>query len=359
VVVVVEAAVSGRADLFGDQMAFTWSRASRAAVDEAARARVICLGDSQVKEGVLPRVLGPTLGRPAFNLAVHGGSAPSSYFLLRRALRAGARPEAVVVDFHPNLLSSAPRSSGLLWGELLGPVEALDLALHARDPNLFARTLLAGLLPSFRLRDGVRGSVVAALRGEGWMERALCRALGRNFEANQGARVEPVRAPPPNLDALLWNLPDRGRWKPHRANVAFMHRLFTLAERAGAEVVWLWPPATAPWQARRAAIGGDAAYEALARTLLAGHKNVTLVDGRASGYDLSAFKDLTHLHAGGASALSAGLAEVMAERLGRNPAGPRWVALPRYQRTAPDPAVEDLDTSRLALGEAGGRRDRE
>ena len=37
-------------------------------------------------------------GRRAFNLAVVGGSAPSSYFLLRRALKAGARVGIVDIE---------------------------------------------------------------------------------------------------------------------------------------------------------------------------------------------------------------------------------------------------------------------
>jgi hypothetical protein len=354
----VEAVLGARANLFRDWMALTWAQAARSAQGEAAEARVLCLGDSLVKEGVLPRVLGRALGRPAYNLAVHGGSAPSNYFLLRRALRAGARPEAVVVDFHPNLLSSAPRSTGPLWGELLGPIEALNLSCQARDPPLFVRTVLAGLLPSYRLRDGLRDAVRAALRGDEPADRALCRALGRNLAVNLGARVAPEGPPPPDLEALLRNLPDLGPWTPHRANVAFLHRLFALADRAGVRVVWLWPPATAPWQARRVQIGGDARYEDLARAVLAAHPNVVVVDGRASGYDLSAFRDLTHLHAAGAAALSAGLAAVMGPLLDGdgNVDHGRWVALPPYQRTTPEPAVEDLDRSRLALGDLGAGR---
>src|SRR5436305_8758992 len=70
----------------------SWSQSGRAARREAVAADVLCLGDSQVKSGLLPNVLARRLGRPAYNLAVVGGQPASAYYLLARALKAGARP---------------------------------------------------------------------------------------------------------------------------------------------------------------------------------------------------------------------------------------------------------------------------
>jgi len=65
---------------------------------------VLCFGDSQMKFGIAPHVVAARTGRPAYNLAIVGGQPPASYFLLRRALEAGARPSAVLFDLqgkHP------------------------------------------------------------------------------------------------------------------------------------------------------------------------------------------------------------------------------------------------------------------
>src|SRR4051794_23517903 len=62
----------------------SWGRTARD-VKPARGCDVLLFGDSLVKSGLIPRALGRGTGRSTFNLAVVGGSAPSSYFLLRRA----------------------------------------------------------------------------------------------------------------------------------------------------------------------------------------------------------------------------------------------------------------------------------
>jgi len=47
------------------------------------------------------------------NLALARGPAPATFFLLRRALEAGTRPEAIVVDFKPSVLVGSPRYNPL------------------------------------------------------------------------------------------------------------------------------------------------------------------------------------------------------------------------------------------------------
>src|SRR4051812_42261979 len=87
---------------FTTNAALSWAYGGRAADRKAAGRDVLCFGDSMVKFGVAPRVLEDRLGTKAYNLALYAGSPTASYFLLRRALEAGARPSAILVDFQPS-----------------------------------------------------------------------------------------------------------------------------------------------------------------------------------------------------------------------------------------------------------------
>src|SRR5690242_11471473 len=85
-----------------------WKAASAAAQKIAPKCEILCLGDSLLKVGFLPKVLEHHTGKSSHNMAVFAGQAPGSYFLLRRALESGARPKAVVVDFKPTILNLPP-----------------------------------------------------------------------------------------------------------------------------------------------------------------------------------------------------------------------------------------------------------
>src|SRR3954465_2985596 len=69
-----------------------WVQSRKASDRDVRGCRLLCFGDSQVKTGVVPQVLEARTGWRTHNLALVGGQAPSSYFLLRRALDRGARP---------------------------------------------------------------------------------------------------------------------------------------------------------------------------------------------------------------------------------------------------------------------------
>ncbi|GAC1589537.1 MAG: hypothetical protein NVS3B20_16740 [Polyangiales bacterium] len=70
-----------------------WRFAARAARTETANAAILCLGDSLMKYGIYPKVVEAELGenRRVYNLAMHSGKAPGTYFQLRAALESGAR----------------------------------------------------------------------------------------------------------------------------------------------------------------------------------------------------------------------------------------------------------------------------
>src|SRR5262249_28496486 len=121
--------VVARDDLdFTTEAALSWEICRAEARDKAPGRQILCLGDSLVKFSIVPGVFESRTGRKAYNLAAFGAPPPVSYFTLRRALDAGARPEAVIVDFHPVRASAHPQAFQRLWPELLDAGECADLA---------------------------------------------------------------------------------------------------------------------------------------------------------------------------------------------------------------------------------------
>ena len=106
-----------------------WRLSGMDATRRSPGCEVLCFGDSLVQGGIAPQLIEGRTGRRAFNFAVGGGQAPSSYFLLRRALESGARPAAVLVDFFPSLLGLGPRHNLPHWPHLLDTRECLELTL--------------------------------------------------------------------------------------------------------------------------------------------------------------------------------------------------------------------------------------
>lgn len=331
-----------------------WREARRAANREAPGCEVLCFGDSQVKKGLLPRVVQDRLGRPAYNLAVLGGQAPSSYVLLCRALAAGARPRAIVIGFFPGLLASDTRINVRQWPELLEARECLELAWASRDPRLFASVTLGLLSPSFKDRDQIRAHILAALRGEAGRTRAEILPYRRNWRINAGAQVAPRN---PNFrDDAPPAASIRGVWKCKPENAAYIRRFLALADTHHLPVFWLMPTISPNWQARREQEGLDAAYTRFIRSIQAEFPRLIVIDGRRAGLDRTLFCDPAHLDSRGAVVLSTGVSDIL-RRYSRGVAtGPRWVELPAYRGGLDDIALEDVDQSRAALKLLEARR---
>jgi len=354
-VVLVEGAVARRGVDLLDIDDWAFRRAGRASTREALGKDVLCFGDSLVRFGVVPGAVGERSGLRSYNLALPGGQAPGSYFLLRRALAAGARPRAVVVDFLPTLLGKGPGHNRSHWPKLLGTAELADLAWSARDPGLFAGTALPTWLPSLDGREGLRARLVTALGG-GSDTRAWANALGlRNWNRNAGAQVAPAPADPGAFGD------DRveaygGRFLPAVAcdpvNAAYVGRFLGLARRHGVRVVWVMPPLHPTLRARSERLGVGPAERAFARAWQSRDPGLTVVDARGSAPDAGAFLDPMHLAGPGAYPFSLALAEVL--RHGPPPGAPGpWVDLRAFRPLPPPPSVEDLDASRLALESRG------
>jgi hypothetical protein len=328
--------------------ASSWRHSDLAARGEARRCAVLGFGDSLVKHGLAPQVIEATLGRPAYNLAVFNGVAPSSFVLLRRALESGARPEAVLVD--GELLEVDPRTHARLWAELATVREGLELALEAHDAGLFGALALARLLPTVKARYEIRDNLRTALRGETPPIRYDLLPHWRNWRLNRGAQFVPARPPAPDFTRAA--IERAGyfptSWRCDPVNAAYVRKFLRLAAAQRVPVYWLLPPVNPEIQRRRDRGGRDPQYEDFLRRLQSEYPNLVVLDGRHSGYDLSAMWDLTHLNRRGAAAFSADVALVLRDRLAGVP-GPRWVALAAYRDPSGIAPLEDVDQSRLAL----------
>jgi hypothetical protein len=335
---------------YSDPVSLSWRLAAQAARDEAPGCRVLCVGDSLIKHALIPAVVTAQTGRRALNLGLARGPAPATFFLLRRALEAGAQPDAVVVDFKPGVLVGSPRYNLRYWQEILSPREALELARASGSGSLLTSIALGRLLPSFRARLAVRGHLLAALRGESSPLRLVNRICYRNWLVNAGANVA-ARNPSytGELGAREYKTLLSDVWQCHRVNAASVRRVLDLAAARGIRVYWLLPPLSPQLQARREATGAETGYLRFVQSLQASHPNLTIVDGRHSGYDPSVFVDATHLDRQGATVLSSDLAAIIDRDLAAAPRPGRWVELPLYRPRPAEVPLEDVEQSRRVV----------
>jgi hypothetical protein len=364
-ILVVEYSVASHAlEFTGNQALLDWRTTGQAVSgEEVRRSEVLCFGDSLVKHGLFPRILEASLGRPAFNLALPAAQAPASYFLLRRALEAGAEPKALVVDFHSMPLLFPPRMSAAYWPELLTARELVELSWVAGDPRLFTLTALAKTLPSVKDCRAIRAEVLASLRGQMRPGTELYPVYLRNWRVNRGTVVLPPRESPASVverGAKADNAakgPGTARWVAHWVNSLYVRRFLDLAAARGIAVFWLLPPTSPTFQARSEQNGVDAGCAAFVRETQAGYTNVVVIDGRRAGYRPEVFLDLTHLDSRGASTLSQAVASHIGSYLaGIEPAPTtRWIALTPYRVRTDEISLEDLDQSMTTMRASGDR----
>lgn len=338
IVASVEATLTARArDVMTTNFVDGWTDAHEdAASAEVRDASVLCLGDSQVKLGLLPTVLGPSLGEPVFSLAIHGGQPAAADALLRRALDHGAKPKAVLVGFFPGLLAADMRVNARQWPEILGVGGCLDIAVIARDPHLGATTLLRLALRSYRARDQIRASVASAVRGVDDPERALILRDRRNRRLHKGGYAAPANP------GCCEDYGPAGQgstaglaWRPRPENERFVRRFLGLARDRGITVYWVTTTLSPATQAYRERCGFGAAYDAFLRRMQGEFPNLTILDSRRLGLDRTVFIDPVHLDERGGTALSEAVADAIA---GDRPDRARWVRL--ESRPAPaDPQM--------------------
>lgn len=118
--------------------------AELARLPRTREASVLCLGDSQMKFGVIPRVITERTKRSAVNLAAYCGTPITSYLLLRRVLASCARPDVIVFDSYQVLLNLPPEATAPTcpWPHLLTWNELLEVGIASRSPLFFGQTAL-------------------------------------------------------------------------------------------------------------------------------------------------------------------------------------------------------------------------
>ena len=323
-----------------------------AASRNAAGYGVLCFGDSLLKYAVVPRAIESTTGQRAFNLSSAGATPPASYFLLRRAIEAGAKPSVILVDFKPNLLAVDPRTDLRAYASALGLAESLDFAWAARDGDFFATISMARLLPTVRARREVRAALMRALRGEGDSPRETLAPYRRNWVVNQGAQLNPrvleVSDQTEYWDEKMCLAPG---WKCHPINRAYIDRFFELAAQHAIPVVWLLPPINPRVQAKRDQLGLDVVFDRFVREVQSRRPGVRVVDGHHSGYPVQVFIDSAHLDSHGAQIYSDAVARLLTEAPTGGHDGPagKWNALPTYRDRPSATPAEDLSQSATAL----------
>lgn len=345
----VEAFVSRHDDALTTVWAVGWRASGRASARASKDCDLLCLGDSLVKHGVVPRLLDSRLGTRSYNLAACVAQAPTSYFLLRRALGAGARPRTILIDFTEHLLCTGPRKNLRQWPELLGPAEALDLAWTARDASLFATTILGRVLPTVRARVEIRVAIADALAGRPATIRDLVAACRRNWRRNRGAQVNP-KGPITADPATVYRQVYPERWRCDRTNAIYIRKFLDLARDHGIQVVWLLPPYTPAFQDQCEAHGVDDQFGRFVHQVQSRYRDLIVLDARRAGFPATEFFDPIHLDRSGASAYTDAIASVL-ERVPSS----RWIALPGPSTRPPADSVEDLSESVIALRAASRR----
>ena len=352
-ILAVEAAVARHEVDFTAPPRMEWRQSHRAATREARDCAVLGLGTSMTKLGLFPSVLERESGFRAFNLAACAGRLPGSYYLLRRALGAGARPEAIVLEVHPTYLA-VPFQEGLVaWPDQLDPAECLDLAWTASDATFFAATTLARALPTLGARAEIRAAILASFRGEAGLSRSNTLSHLRNLATNAGAFVRRREHPyngevTPHLEGMYLN----PNWSCDRLNERYLRRILDLCSARGIRVYWLIPPLAPTLQARREQLGLDAAYTRFTKRIQRAYPDVIVLDTRRSGYDSPVFWDAAHLDIPGAVTLSAEVGRILRPEPGPSAGKSRWIDLPTYRYRPIEAPLEEFARSARVISES-------
>jgi hypothetical protein len=309
----------------------------------AAGREILYLGDSMLQYGVLPRVIERATGRTGYNLGLQAAPAPATYFMLRRALRAGARPSAIVATFVPKFLAARPCGPDhpYPWADLLNLREALELSWALRDWDLPAQVLLGQCLESYRNRQEIRAGLLGAMKGVATQNRRIVSMLWRNWNRNEGAQVNP---PSSFREAVAPYAapPGAGDWACHPVNRHYVREFLKLAARERVPVYWLIAPSSPATQAGWEHSGDDARHVAFVRAQLDRFPDLVVVDARHPGFESRFFVDPIHLNREGAIALSLGLAEFLPADPRPGLAGSRWVQVRPGREPKTDALVQDL-----------------
>ena len=258
---------------FTDPVSLSWRFSAQLAETTAPGCDVLCLGDSLVKHGLVPSVMERTSGQRAVNLSAARASTVLTLSLLRRALDAGARPKALVVNAKPAVLQGGPEFHSRAWQEVVTLQANVWNCCKSRETHRFvASTLVGRLLPSLRCRLEIQSAVLARLRGETGPLTAINPVLWRNWSVNAGANV--ASAHPsyrgdvgPEVERQLYT--DLFFVDP--ANAEAIERIATLASQRQIPIFWVLFPLSPSLQSLRDQSGAEDLHEKFVRSLTARH----------------------------------------------------------------------------------------
>ena len=330
--------------------ALSWKYAGRRAERRVRGCGILCFGDSLVKMGVMPRVL----GRELCCLRLQPGDLqrPGAGELFPAASgAAGGRGRRRWSS--TSWRGSWPRARGRKarpsdWPDLLSPGEALDLAWTVRDADLFARILVGEVFPSVRRRFEIRRHLIAALEGRELGHERHAHYLLWNWDTHGGAHRNQHRRAP-EMPAPPGGPPRSGTWRGDPVNERYLRRFLDLAAAHRITVYWLLPPLHPTWQASMEYQGEDARFTAFVCAPRDRCPDVVVVDGSPSGFERTAFVDPVHLNPEGATACTTALAEVIARHGPGGSVDPRWVKLPDYRTTLARSVENGSGASRMSL----------
>ncbi len=337
---------------FTTLVANNWRMEGRAPAKFAPRNEILCFGDSMVKFGIQPKILGEKLGKKTYNFALYCGSAPSSYYMLKRSFDAGAKPAAIVVDYQPELImGDSLRILNRVYPEFLSFAETAELCWKARNPNRFAEFVVCKILPSARKRFEIQESFKAAIKGESVSVKEKLLASERNWKVNRGGEVlaknpyfageVPTTGAYP---AMFWT-----PWFVDPLNEQYIDRFLKLSRSHNVPVFWVLQPNAPEVDAHRERVGYNAQYEAYVRKCASRFENLVVIDGRHINYPHQVFTDPVHLDKEGATACTLGVADVMKAHLIDHKADPRWTSLPDHRNDFKAIPLEDSTESSLAV----------
>lgn len=348
-VLAIEATISRQWQDLSDPVSLSWQFADRAARREAPGCDVLCLGDSLVKHGLVPSVMDRESGLKSVNLAAARAPALMTYFVLRRALEAGACPGAIIIDTKPAVLIGGADYNASYWPAVLSAPECLELGWIAGRTQLGLAMLTARLLPSLRSRLEVRSTVLSALQDRADPIREINRMLWRNWSVNGGANVAMLDSPyrgelsPETRENLH---PDR--WYVDRTNAEGIEYLLRLARERGIRVFWLLPPISRGLQQWRERSGAEAKFEQFVRSFQDRYPRVvTVLDARGVAAEPSLYVDATHLSGRGAIVLSRAVGCVLKveQTHGARGHADAWITL-HDPPAQPEPPLEDVERSK-------------
>jgi hypothetical protein len=333
-----------------------WKTTAKVANGELPPGGVFFFGDSQIKFGVSPLLLESKLGQPSHCLAIQGGQAPSSYFLLRDTLQSGVIPSAIVVDFEPHLTRDGIDHNRRMWPEIARLGDAVELAWHARDANAFASMALGLALPSYRERNEIRDNIVTALKGEnsimpGWLEMSA-----RNKGMNRGALAITKNPSRPPIDISQWGNPTPKPWAPDPVNDLYARKFLQLALDNKIPVYCLVMPVVAGVHEKYEQNGLEQAYNSWIKKLQAGYGNLYVLDWRHSNYQEPSFTDGLHLNMEGAMSITTALGAYLERMFRGEGVDVRWVQMPAFRPSEVAIAVEDSNRSNSFMRSTVSRR---